>query len=290
MAASDAVAGLGIDVSAHVGPRAAARAARPRSAAGPSSCRCCRSGRRCCSSARRRARSRTSCSGSAPSWARWPSSSASRPWAASCAGRASTPGSGWRRCGSAWWCWRRSSPTSCPWPRRANASKALSEPILERPDLFSGHPLGTDRQGLDILGGVIYGARISLEVSLGAVAIGLAIGGIVGVMAGFFRGRIDFAASLVADSVLAFPPLILLLAVVAAVRPNARNIALRARRHHDPHPHPAGARQHALAGPAGVRAVGPGDGGHEPPDRAARAGAERGAARSCRTGSSSWPC
>jgi peptide/nickel transport system permease protein len=43
----------------------------------------------------------------------------------------------------------------------------------------------------------------------------------IGVMAGFFRGRIDFAASFVADSVLAFPPLILLLAVVAAVRPNA---------------------------------------------------------------------
>jgi peptide/nickel transport system permease protein len=113
-----------------------------------------------------------------------------------------------------------------PLAEARNASKALTEPILQRPDLFSRHPFGTDRQGLDILGGVIYGARISLEVSLGAVAIGLAIGGIVGVMAGFFRGRVDFAASLVADSVLAFPPLILLLAVVAAVSPNARNIAL----------------------------------------------------------------
>jgi peptide/nickel transport system permease protein len=106
-----------------------------------------------------------------------------------------------------------------------DASKALTEPILRRPDLFSRHPFGTDRQGLDILGGVIYGARISLEVSLGAVAIGVTIGGITGVVAGFFRGRTDFVASFVADSVLAFPPLILLLAVVAAVRPNARNIA-----------------------------------------------------------------
>jgi peptide/nickel transport system permease protein len=112
-----------------------------------------------------------------------------------------------------------------PLAESRNASKALTEPILRRPDLFSRHPLGTDRQGLDILGGVIYGARISLEVSLGAVAIGLAVGGIVGVLAGFFRGRVEYAANLVADSVLAFPPLILLLAVVAAVAPNARNIA-----------------------------------------------------------------
>jgi peptide/nickel transport system permease protein len=112
-----------------------------------------------------------------------------------------------------------------PLTESRNASNALSEPILRRPDLFSRHPFGTDRQGLDILGGVIFGARISLEVSLGAVAIGLVIGGIVGVVAGFFRGRTEYAANLVADSVLAFPPLILLLAVVAAVSPNARNIA-----------------------------------------------------------------
>jgi peptide/nickel transport system permease protein len=112
-----------------------------------------------------------------------------------------------------------------PLAESRDASKALAEPILQRPDLFSRHPFGTDRQGLDILGGVIFGARISLEVSLGAVAMGLAVGGLVGVVAGYFRGKVDFVASLVADSVLAFPPLILLLAVVAAVRPNARNIA-----------------------------------------------------------------
>jgi peptide/nickel transport system permease protein len=112
-----------------------------------------------------------------------------------------------------------------PLAESRDASKALTEPIIQRPDLFSRHPFGTDRQGLDILGGVIYGARISLEVSLGAVAIGLTIGGIVGVIAGFFRGRTDNVASLLVDSLLAFPPLILLLAVVSAVRPNARNIA-----------------------------------------------------------------
>ncbi len=90
-----------------------------------------------------------------------------------------------------------------------------------RADMASGV-----RTLLDLLGGVIFGARISLEVSLGAVALGLAVGGIVGVVAGSFRGRVDFLSSLVADSVLAFPPLILLLAVVAAVRPDARSIAL----------------------------------------------------------------
>jgi peptide/nickel transport system permease protein len=106
-----------------------------------------------------------------------------------------------------------------------DASKALTEPTLERPDLFTRHPFGTDRQGLDILAGVIYGARISLEVSLGAVAIGLTVGAVIGIVAGYFRGRTDNVASLLVDSLLAFPPLILLLAVVAAVEPNARNIA-----------------------------------------------------------------
>jgi peptide/nickel transport system permease protein len=107
-----------------------------------------------------------------------------------------------------------------------DVSKTLTEPTLLRPDLFSAHPLGTDRQGLDILGGVIYGARVSLTVGLGGVVIGLAIGGVIGMLAGFYRGKVDGTIGLLTDSMLAFPPLILLLGMVAVLKPSVTNVTL----------------------------------------------------------------
>jgi peptide/nickel transport system permease protein len=95
-----------------------------------------------------------------------------------------------------------------------------------RPDLFSGHPLGTDKQGLDVLGGVIYGARVSLQVGLLAVAIGTVVGGLIGVTSGYFKGRLDLVVGILTDSLLAFPPLILLLAVVSVVSASVLNISL----------------------------------------------------------------
>lgn len=107
-----------------------------------------------------------------------------------------------------------------------DVSKTLLEPILLRPDLFSEHPLGTDKQGLDLLGGLIYGARVSLIVGIGAALIGMSIGGTIGVCAGYFRGKFDAVVSLLSDSMLAFPPLILLLAMVAVLRPSVRNVTI----------------------------------------------------------------
>ncbi len=106
-----------------------------------------------------------------------------------------------------------------PLAEAQDVSKTLTTPTRLRPDLFSAHPLGTDVQGLDILGGVIYGARVSLQVGLLAVIIGTVLGGLIGVAAGYFGGRLDAVAGLATDSLLAFPPLILLLAVVSAVDP-----------------------------------------------------------------------
>ena len=113
-----------------------------------------------------------------------------------------------------------------PLAEARNTAEALSEPSRKRPDLFSNHPLGTDRQGLDVLGGIVYGARVSLQVSILAVAVGLTIGGITGVAAGYFRGKIDDAVGFLTDSLLAFPPLILLLAIVTAITPTATKIGL----------------------------------------------------------------
>ncbi|MDW3215284.1 MAG: ABC transporter permease [Ilumatobacteraceae bacterium] len=95
-----------------------------------------------------------------------------------------------------------------------------------RPDLLSAHPLGTDNQGLDILGGIIYGARVSLIVGGGAVLVGALIGVLAGILAGFKRGRTESLMLLLADLLLAFPPLVLLLAMVAVLEPSVRNVTL----------------------------------------------------------------
>jgi len=113
-----------------------------------------------------------------------------------------------------------------PLGEASDVSKTLLEPTLVRPDLLSSHPLGTDRQGLDILAGVIYGARVSLLVGLGAVAIGAFVGGAIGLLAGFYRRGLDRGVAILSDSMMAFPPLVFLMAMVAVLQPSARNVTI----------------------------------------------------------------
>jgi len=79
------------------------------------------------------------------------------------------------------------------------------------------HPLGTDRQGRDVLSRLLYGARSSLIIGLGGMALAVGIGLLVGVVAGYFGGWIDGALMRVTDVVMAFPAILLALALAAVI-------------------------------------------------------------------------
>lgn len=83
--------------------------------------------------------------------------------------------------------------------------------------------LGTDSLGRDLLSRLLYGARLALLVGLVVVAIEVVVGVPLGMVAGYFRGRLDVAISTLTDMVWAFPPLVLALGVMAAVGPGLFN-------------------------------------------------------------------
>ena len=76
------------------------------------------------------------------------------------------------------------------------------------------HPLGIDGSGYDMMAKVVHGARASMIVSVGAVTFGLVVGGFLGLIAGYFRGRIDTVLTSMFNIMLAFPQLILALTLV----------------------------------------------------------------------------
>jgi peptide/nickel transport system permease protein len=88
------------------------------------------------------------------------------------------------------------------------------------------HLFGTDELGRDVFSRVIYGARVTLPISILIVVFAAMIGGLVGAIAGYFRGPVDGAFMRSADLVFAFPPIILAMVVAAVLGRSLQNAAI----------------------------------------------------------------
>ncbi|MFH1764598.1 MAG: ABC transporter permease [Gemmatimonadota bacterium] len=84
----------------------------------------------------------------------------------------------------------------------------------------SVHPMGTDQYSQDVLSRILYGARITLTLGLLAVGMSLTVGVFLGAVAGYWGGRLDAVIMRFVDMVMAFPRLVLLIAIVALFTPS----------------------------------------------------------------------
>jgi peptide/nickel transport system permease protein len=111
------------------------------------------------------------------------------------------------------------APLIAPYDPLAQSFTALQPPSLD-------HPFGTDELGRDVLSRVIYAARISIPLAILLVTLAAAIGGVLGAIAGYFRGLTDGAVMRVTDLVFAFPAIILAMVVTAVLGRGLRNAVL----------------------------------------------------------------
>jgi len=87
-----------------------------------------------------------------------------------------------------------------------------------------GHWLGTDVQGVDIFAQLVYGGQVAFEVGVAVTVIGIAIGGTIGVVAGYFGGWADAVLSRVLDILIAFPALVLALVIAEGLGPSELHV------------------------------------------------------------------
>ena len=90
----------------------------------------------------------------------------------------------------------------------------------------AGHPLGTDTNGRDVLSRLLHGGRTTLAIALLSVSIGLLVGGGIGLVSGYVRGPTDSILMRIMDIILAFPSLLLALAIASARGAGTFNLVL----------------------------------------------------------------
>ncbi|MCD4720432.1 MAG: ABC transporter permease [Desulfobacula sp.] len=110
-------------------------------------------------------------------------------------------------------------------PNKTNLFLRLQAPAWMEGGNWS-HPLGADHLGRDILSRIIYGTRVSIIVGFSVIFIATAIGILLGLMAGYLKGKFDLVISTIVDILLGFPYLIFAIALMAAMGPGFQNIIL----------------------------------------------------------------
>ncbi|MGQ3294020.1 MAG: ABC transporter permease subunit, partial [Shinella sp.] len=119
-------------------------------------------------------------------------------------------------------------------PSVQNRELLLLPPVFQEGGMWA-HILGTDAVGRDILSRLIYGARFSLFIGLVVVTLSVVSGVLIGLVAGYFRGKVDTVIMRVMDIILAFPSLLLALVLVAVLGPGLLNAMIAISLVNQPH-------------------------------------------------------
>ena len=112
------------------------------------------------------------------------------------------------------------------WPNIYTLPNPVRGSVLEAglPPLSPGHVFGTDPVGNDVFSRILYGGQISFEVGFAVTAIGLVVGGLLGIAAGYCGGAVDTIISRVLDVLIAFPALVLALVIAEGLGPSELHV------------------------------------------------------------------
>jgi len=111
---------------------------------------------------------------------------------------------------------------AAPWLPLADPD-AVDTPARLRPPLTPGSPLGTDEFGRDLLSRLVWGARVSLLAGFGTAGLAMLIGVTLGILGGYYSGWIETTVMRLTDILMAFPYILLAIAIVAGLGPGLRN-------------------------------------------------------------------
>jgi peptide/nickel transport system permease protein len=119
------------------------------------------------------------------------------------------------------------APLIAPYDPRVQNPARGSQPLEERLKPSRDHPLGLDDLGRDVMSRIVYGARISMRVGVTVVLISSLIGVIIGAVSGYYGGWVDrFFSGFLFNVFLAFPSILLAIAMVAFLGPSLNNLIL----------------------------------------------------------------